>query len=262
MGTDAQQKFRLPLALATYVAWVLVTVYGGKWLNGGEDTSLRETVSHGVIWNVAVAGALLLVVIGLARWRDLMLGPPQPWSSLRLLWLPALYLVVFFGLAVVLGLPPWPVLMFFFINTLFVGFSEEMMFRGVLFQALRSRVSLWPAIIVTTLLFGSVHILNVFITGKLGDAVIQAITAAMSGLAFMALLIRTRSLWVPIICHALWDFSTFTMSGASGDGANESITGLAIFIPMLLVLPNFLYGLYLLRKVRNDTVIEAAPAAG
>jgi hypothetical protein len=76
----------------------------------------------------------------------------------------------------------------------------------------------------------------------------------MSGLVFVALLIRTGSIWVPIVYHALWDFGTFTVSaGVDKNGGDPAIGGgLMYLVPLALVLPNFLYALYLLRKVRND----------
>jgi membrane protease YdiL (CAAX protease family) len=48
--------------------------------------------------------------------------------------------------------------------------SEEWMFRGVLFQGLRSRLALWPATLLTSALFGAGHVMNVVTTGQLGEA--------------------------------------------------------------------------------------------
>lgn len=179
--------------------------------------------------------------------------PPRQVNLLRLIWFPLLYLVLFLALGLFLGLPPISTMVFLAINTALVGLSEEWMFRGVIFQAWRSRLAIWPAIILTCLMFGSVHVLNVFVTGELGPSILQATTAALSGLVFVALLIRTGSIWVPIVYHALWDFGTFMVSsGAAKDaGATELGAGMALLLPLALVLPNFLYAFYLLRKVRN-----------
>jgi membrane protease YdiL (CAAX protease family) len=95
----------------------------------------------------------------------------------------------------------------------------------------------------------------VIITGQLAEAVVQAVAAFMSGMLFIALLIRTGSIWVPIAYHALWDFGTFvTASTAPKSGAPVDFAhGWAWALPILIVLPNFFYALYLLRQVRNDT---------
>jgi uncharacterized protein len=251
MGIEMQKQNRLPVAFAAYVGWVLITVVGGRLMNGGAEATLMDTIGKGVSWNILAAIIFLLVLTRFVNWHDFKFVKPQPWSSLKLLWLPALYLIAFFTMCLMLGLPSWAVVAFFFINTVFVGISEEFMFRGVMFEGLRSKLATWPSIILTTLLFGSVHILNVFITGKLGEAAIQSVAASMSGLVFIALLIRTQSIWVPIVYHSLWDFGTFLMGSAASPGEEPS-TGVMVLFPILLVLPNFLYALYLLRKVRND----------
>ena len=245
---------RVPLALLTFVVWAAATLFSMRWASDGTKKPLIETVTHGISWNLVIAIAVLAVATVLFRWRDFKFVVPNPTGSLKLLWFPLIYLVAFGGMAIALGLPPASTMGFLLLNTLLVGLSEEWALRGVVFQGLRSRFPMWPAIIGSSILFGSVHIMNVFVTGDFGGALLQAFTATLSGVVFAALLIRTGSIWVPIVYHALWDFTTFLMSsGASGGSDAGSPAGFAIFFPILLVLPNFLYALYLLRNVRNDT---------
>jgi len=252
---QARDARRLPVSLMTYVAWTLVTVFGMRWASDGAHQPLVESVTHGISWNLAMAVALLATVTVAMRWRDLKFVAPEPMGSLRVLWFPALYLLLFASLPAVIGLPPASTLPFVIMNTMLVGLSEEWMFRGVLFQGLRSRLALWPAILLTSVLFGAVHIMNVFTTGQLGEALVQAVAAFMSGMVMIAMLIRTGSIWVPIVYHSLWDFGTFVVSaGSAASGPPIDVTqGWNWTIPMLMVLPNFLYALYLLRGVRNDT---------
>ncbi len=102
-----------------------------------------------------------------------------------------------------------------------VGFSEEVMFRGFLLSALRGVMGVWPAVILSSVLFGAVHVTNGFITGAWGPAVVQASMAAMSGLAFAALRVRTGSLWPGIVLHGLWDAGLFFMSLSATAMAEE-----------------------------------------
>ncbi|HQR70152.1 MAG TPA: CPBP family intramembrane metalloprotease [Burkholderiaceae bacterium] len=253
--TQAPAARRLTVSLMTYVAWTLVTVFGMRWASDGTQRPLIESVTHGISWNLVMAVALLAVVTVVMRWRDLKFVAPAPMGSLRVLWFPALYLLFFASLPAVIGLPPARTLLFVIMNTMLVGLSEEWMFRGVLFQGLRSRLALWPAILLTSALFGAVHVMNVVTTGQLGEAVVQAVAAFMSGMVMIALLIRTGSIWVPIVYHALWDFGTFVVSvGSAASGPPIDVTqGWNWTLPMLMVLPNFLFALFLLRGVRNDT---------
>lgn len=246
---------RLPAALFTCVGWTLLTLFGMRWASDGSKRPLIETVEHGISWNLAMAVGLLAVVSVAMRWRDMKFVAPRPAAQLRILWFPALYLVLFGLLPAMLGLPPAGTLLFLALNTVLIGVSEEWMFRGVLFQGLRARLPMWPAILCTSVLFGVVHVLNVFTTGRLLEAAVQAAAAFMSGMLLIALLVRTGSIWVPIAYHALWDFGTFVTSATSprDQGPADFAHGWTWAVPMLVVLPNFLYALFLLRKVRNHT---------
>lgn len=250
---------RLPFSLIVYIIWATITIYGGIWLSGGQKQSLTEGLSRGPLWNVVAAFLFLVAVILFAGWRDLKFVAPKPMSSLRIMWLPALYIVAFLGLAAAIGLPPIGLMLMILVSTMFVGLSEETMFRGIIFQALRTRVKLWPAMIWTSVLFGSVHILNALTTGELLNAMLQAFTATLSGFAFMAILVRTGSIWPAIIYHALWDFGTFSISAgqqSGGDVSGGDVGVWALLLPVILVTPHFLYGVYLLRNVRNDDVLS------
>lgn len=243
---------RLALAFAVFALWLGITVYGGRLIYG-TGVSLLELVRHGVALNILAAASLTVLVCLVFRWRDMAVGPPRP-GSLRLLWFPLIYLVLLFGLAAVLGLPPAVTILFLAINTLLVGVSEELMFRGILFRALLTRLDIWPAIAVTSALFGSVHILNGIGTGDWGSAVVQAFAAGLSGITLMAILLRTGSIVVAMGYHAAWDLATFTLAAATKavpTGPDLSTTA-NIAVPILFVLPNAIYGLFLLRHIGRE----------
>jgi uncharacterized protein len=243
-------NLRILLALCAFGIWTAITVIGGRLRTGGE-AELVEAVTQGVNWVYPLAAAFLLAVVNWQRWGDVGLKNPPVAGSLRLLWLPALYIAGFLALGARLGLPPPAILAFVLINTFFVGLSEELMFRGVLLQAFRHRMAIWPAILITSLLFGAIHSLNVFTTGHLLPALMQSSAALLSGLLFIAIRLRTGSLWPAVITHGLWDFATFTLIAAGGRmaGPEAAATNPQVFLPMLLVLPNALYALWLLRQV-------------
>ena len=242
---------RLAISLAAFVGWLLITVVGGQIHTG--EAPLLEAVTRGLGWPFLLAALFLLALVVWQQWRDVGLNKLASGRSLLLTWLPVLYIVAGLGLAVVFGLPPAGVLLWILFNTFLVGLSEELMFRGVLLQALRRTVSIWPAVALTTLAFGAIHMLNVFMTGELRAALIQSAAAALSGLLFIALRLRTGSLWPCIIVHGLWDFATFTLAAARSGEAQASSGGgpmtVMTFLPILLVLPNALYGLWLMRRI-------------
>jgi len=251
---------RLTLSLATFLGWLLITLLGEQ-LGSGSHQALSETVSHGLGWPFVAAVAFVLIVVSWQRWQDIGLHQRPPARSLLLAWLPMLYVVGGFGLSIRLGLPPATVVLWVLVNTFLVGLSEELMFRGVLLQALRHTVPIWPAVALATLAFGAVHSLNVFITGDLRGAVIQSTAAALSGLFFIALRLRTGSLWPSIVVHGLWDCAAFllVLSSTTDPAASTAPAGGLSLAPILLVLPNALYGLWLMRHVGKVSATKESP---
>lgn len=245
---------RAQVALCVYVVWTAITLLSGV---PHEDRPLIEEVDHAVGRQFVFASLFLVAVVVVLRWPGLGLNGPRPASSLRVLWLPALYIAGFLMLAVSLGLPPPGVMAILLANTLLVGFSEELMFRGILFTGLRERLSIWPAIWLTSILFGAVHMLNVFATGDMTGALIQAVAAGFSGVLFIAIRLRTGSLIVAMAVHAFWDFGLFLMGMGRSVPSGMRVSDLTLrqrLLPVLLIALLFVYALYLLRGIgRRET---------
>lgn len=247
-------------ALLVFAGWIAITVLAAPSLEGG--ATLADLVTHGIAWQVVLAGGFVLAAAILVRWPDAGiggagLGAPRR-ASLKLLWFPGLYVALMLGVASAGTLPAAPVLAFLLLNTLCVGISEETMFRGVLLSGLRGRMRLWPAVAISTVTFGVAHVLNVFLTGDLVLAVAQACAATASGLLLAAIRIRTGSLWPAVGYHAVWDFATFLaflahvpgLEAAGGGAGAEDMPLWAPIIPIVFILPIGLYGLFLLRHER------------
>jgi uncharacterized protein len=254
---------RLAIALVAFVLWTAITVIGGNITSGGE-MSLLESVSRGIGWTWVAAAGFILAVVLWQGWGDVALDRGTDWRGWRLSWLPMVYILAALTFATLIGLPPATVLLFIAMNSLLAGFSEELMFRGALLQSFRHVTTIWTAVLLTSITFGAIHSLNVFITGDLKAALIQSSAAFLSGLMFIALRLRTGSLWPPIMVHALWDFATFTL-GAAGHGVSQGVlpteaatlasgSGVREFLPILLVLPNAIYGLWLMRNIGRTHV--------
>ncbi|WOI58293.1 CPBP family intramembrane glutamic endopeptidase [Palleronia sp. LCG004] len=247
---------RIGWALVTLALWTAIT-FGGAELFVSDDQSLDAFVTRGILWQIVCAGMMLVAVIAWRGWNDLGFRAPIP-GTLKLLWLPILLVALQFTFALLLGLPDSATILLIFVNTLFVGFSEETMFRGVLYRALCERLRIWPAILVTSSVFGAVHVLNGFITGEFESAIYQAIMAGSTGLLLMAIVLRTGSLWAAIAWHAAWDAALLLIAEGMPDPDASNGSELAnsggwttILIPLALVLPNLLYALWLLRHVHH-----------
>ena len=94
----------------------------------------------------------------------------------------------------------------FFLALLFISIviiapiTEELAYRGLLLDFLKEKYGDWPAIIVSSLLFGIVHVIPSAIA-----------VATFGGLIYGWLRIKTDSLWPGIFCHAIWNVFAFSM---------------------------------------------------
>jgi uncharacterized protein len=228
----------------------------GKILRRDELSSVAGLVAfltQGVAWNLVLGLAVLAVATRYFGWSDLGFRRTSPWVSLRLMWLPLLVLLPVFGLALAIGLPQPPAIGFLALNTFLVALSEEWMFRGILFRALVGQWRVWPALVLTSVVFGSIHVLNGFSYSNLTQSSVQAVAAMMTGLLLGALLVRTGSIWPSVVLHMIWNFGLMLMTAGV---ANQPLllqppTLQSLLVALVFVLPNLFYALFLLRKARS-----------
>jgi len=254
IGTPADKRLRQ--AGLTLLVWLVATVLIGAVLRQDRPTSLGELIaglSSGVAWNVVLGLTVLTLATRLFGWKDLGFNRPDGRAVLRLMWFPGLTLLPIFLMSFAIGLPPGRAIGFLVLNTTLVALSEEWMFRGVLFRALSARLRLWPAILLTAFLFGAIHVLNIFAFGDVAQAAGQATAAMMTGLLLGALLLRTGSIWPPVVFHMAWNFGLLlvTYEAAQHPMLEDPLTLDAYLVPLVIVTPNLLYALFLLRRVRN-----------
>ena len=162
-------------SLVIFLIWVIVVVGGGLLQVKWQPTKLVDLVKNQVMFGVMVAMVFLTGVITYLKWwpRVGWKGPNNLWDLL-LLCPPALFLLSISLFILFTGLPSIRVLMIVIINTLMVGISEELMFRGILFYGASSSFGIWRAVWITTIIFGSVHILNSLITGDFRASILHA----------------------------------------------------------------------------------------
>jgi hypothetical protein len=246
----------LGVSLAVLCVWMAITFLAGPPLTGEGD--IVEAMTQGLAVHILIAGLVATGFVLVMRWEGAGFGPPRPWSSLRVTWLHLVYIAGFLAIAAAGGAAPGGLAALVLINALLVGFSEEVMFRSVLFAGLRRVSALWPAVILSSVIFGAVHVLNGFVTGDFASAGVQAVAAAMSGVGLAAIMVRTGSVWPGVAVHGLWDYGLFMMGqstgvtadpGPAGDIAAGAEAGAGV-VGLVLVVPVFLFGLWLLRKER------------
>jgi membrane protease YdiL (CAAX protease family) len=96
------------------------------------------------------------------------------------------------------------------------AFMEELLFRGILFRWIEEFAGSWAALLITSALFGLIHIFNPAATWFSSFAI-----ALEAGLMLGGAYMLTRSLWLPIGIHAAWNF-------AQGEVFGVPVSGLAV----------------------------------
>ncbi len=97
-------------------------------------------------------------------------------------------------------------LVFALLSVALAGLTEELAFRGVLLNGLLER-GVWPAVLVSSALFGLMHLSNLALGSPWYSVLLQVGFAAMAGTGYAAMRLRTGSLWPPILLHALFDLT-------------------------------------------------------
>nr|WP_255429096.1 CPBP family intramembrane glutamic endopeptidase [Saccharibacter sp. 17.LH.SD] len=97
------------------------------------------------------------------------------------------------------------------VTFLIVGATEESMFRGYFHHQLNRVFGFWVASIVTSILFGAIHLPG-------GTPLWGAVEAGIAGFVFCMMLWRTGSMAFPIGFHAAWDWTQSALFGVNDSG--------------------------------------------
>ena len=128
-----------------------------------------------------------------------------------------------------------------------VGFLEEMIFRGLLFQAM-AKDGVKTAIIVSSVTFGIGHIVNL-INGsgaELLPNLLQVMYAVAVGFAFVMIYCRTKSLMPCIIVHSVFNGLSAFANEAVMTPRRQIVSG------VLLAVIAGSYALYLALAVKEE----------
>lgn len=209
---------RVWIGLAIYVGYVFV-IYVVSRLSGVSYTEIGKSAEftwRGAVLDLAVGAVLLAITTWLLGWWKPALFERKRSLHKWPIFVPALMLVV----AVVnIFNTDWAKFDASFLLSLLalgigVGFCEELMSRGLLLTAFRSRFSEVWVWLLTSLLFGGMHLVNAALGAPVGPTLGQVVIAAMSGTCFYIVRRVTGSLIWAMALHGLWDVSVFAVGFA------------------------------------------------
>ena len=94
-----------------------------------------------------------------------------------------------------------------------LGLAEEGTFRATGMFALGDVIGIWPAAIVTTLIFSALHYFQ-----KPHETIADALSVGLLGLFMAFTIIRTGKIWWAAGFHALFDYAALFLFGAPNTG--------------------------------------------
>jgi len=144
------------------------------------------------------------------------------------------------------------------------GVFEEVLVRGLIFKILlltmgHTKNGIIKAVLISSAIFGVVHIVNVIVVGEFLPVIAQVIYATFIGVFYAVLYLRTKTLWVPILLHGLTNLSTQIFNVILSPDVLQDLmqnqtepSVMDAFMPVVFSIPFLIVGLILLRKVKAE----------
>lgn len=202
------------------LAWIFGLLYAPAFITllitiGGDYDEIADSTDNlirAVVIPLAVLTVLLVVLISWLGWWRLVLFDDRPTPR----WMRVIPVVVLLGLIAANVADAdrsadleTSFLIWAIVGTLLVGFCEESVYRGLAVVGFRSghrEVHVW---LYSSLLFGALHLWN-FVAGQdIGPTIYQFVFTFVLGSVFYVIRRATGTIIVPMLLHALWDWTSF-----------------------------------------------------
>ncbi len=138
----------------------------------------------------------------------------------------------------------WKSLLIFTLTIFWVSINEEMWLRAFILNLLSERFGStkrneWKAIIISALIFGGMHLVNL---GHIDftNVIVQIINACAGGILFGAIFIKLRNIWALIMIHFLVDWISLVI----GECFVGTSTVLSVQMSPLVIVVTILGGVF------------------
>lgn len=173
---------------ATFVVLRLVDHLPWATIGLGRDDARPALLARGFVVGALAIGVPILVLVG-AHWF-------VPAAGEREAWLPATFRVSLFLLPAAL--------------------AEELLFRGYIFSVLRRVVGWRITLVITSLLFGLVHLMNP------GATLYSLALVVLAGFFLGGILVATGSLYASWMAHFAWNWTMAVVF-------HTAVSGIAVY---------------------------------
>jgi len=250
-------------SLLLMVAFSFLTEINLDFILGIYFKKQNSSYLQGVISQGLCSILLVGVIYKLGILKQAKFTKPREWRELYHIWpiiiLSLIMVVDYFGNSNTNFSDPWTII-FYILVYLSTGFIEEILCRGLTATLFikrwgTSKKGIYFSVILSSVFFGILHIVN-YLMGRamLLDTLSQIVYATFFGVFFAACMLRSNSIWVVIMLHAVFDICGCLneISTQSTFGKTHAALPSELLTSIILTLPLLLYGLFILRKIKPE----------
>lgn len=150
----------------------------------------------------------------------------------------------------------------FILSFIGTGLTEEILCRGINQNIIcdqlgrNNRKSVIKGILISSAIFGGLHLFNIFGGVSIKGSIIQAIYSTFIGFYWGAIYARTKNIWSVCFLHALLDCSSLIDIGMFDLGTVTETMSSGSIATMAFSLIYLFLGLYILRNQKSDEFLE------
>ncbi len=237
------------------LTWIIVyCVLASVGDNLSAQIGILKCVTLPILTGLSIVLFVFLKKNGLLR--NYGLCKPQIPASNMLFYIPLILLLttnLWYGIT--LNVSPLDTCLYI-LSMVLVGFLEEMIFRGLLFNAMAEN-DVKSAVVVSSVTFGIGHIINL-INGsgaQLLPNILQVIYAIAVGFAFVMIYIKSKSLIPCIVTHSL--FNALSVFSNEAIITNQKRIISCVWLSVIAGT----YALYLFLSIKNEKINEKSCGA-
>jgi len=241
------------LIIILYAAWFIIPVFFTTLDSNSEGLSDITNLIYQWETQVVITLALIIILTFLKWWR--VIGFTHTYKGgLKFLIPPLLFLTILFVMALTvdkgdtwfLGFTSLKQLLTFLLILFMLGFTEEAIFRGILFHGLETKFTPLTTVILSALIFGLFHYINMFIGADFYATTYQVVHAAAAGFMYATLRLRIGAIWPVMLFHSIWDIGLVIISSIqhSSTEATQTNSSFSVIYALLLIFPALAYGIF------------------
>lgn len=260
-GTPSNARFRVQpsvrvgVVVAVVYTIILSTIQQISGVPYDEFFDNASNTWRAPVLSLAIGSVLLIGFIAWARW-DMLWRDPERLPMARWIWIllaTFTLCIVIRGAGIAWGDIDTNLLAAVLCLGVLVGFSEEILFRGIFLRCMRNgRLSEGAAALWTATAFGLFHLPNVFLgTGLTG--LTQVLLAGLSGIALYYFRVALGAIIVAMVMHGLFDITTFLSTDYAATWATRTVLPFQVLTWAL----GGVVAIHLYRKARRYRVTPA-----